>query len=87
MDTQNSLSVIESELSSALTEALVSTGLVEAEKKGLINAKYTARMYTVTIIMCSQSTGTHILLSQGRIPPLKIVSRTRGDQLSGGYWS
>ena len=36
MATQNSLSVIESELLSALTEALVSTGLVEAEKRGLI---------------------------------------------------
>ena len=45
MATRNSLSlsVIESELSSALTEALVSTGLVEAEEERFDNAKYTTR--------------------------------------------
>ena len=54
MATRNSLSVIESELSSALTEALVSTGLVEAEEERFDNAKYRP-ICTVTIIMCSQS--------------------------------
>ena len=45
MATRNSLSlsVIESELSSALTEALVSTGLVEAEEERFDNVKYTTR--------------------------------------------
>ena len=51
MATRNSLSVIESELSSALTEALVSTGLVEAEEERFDNAKYTARMYSIIIIV------------------------------------
>ena len=46
MATRNSVSVIESELSSTLTEALVSTGLVEVEEERFDNAKYTARMYS-----------------------------------------
>ena len=47
MVTRNSVSIIESERSSALTEALVSTGLVEAEEERFDNAKYTTRMYSL----------------------------------------
>ena len=71
MATQNSsLSVIERELSSALTKALVSTGLVEAEKKVLI-MQNTRPVCTVTIIMCSQSTGicAHTAVAGQDVPP------------------
>ena len=55
--------------------------LLKQRNKGLI-MQNTRPVCTVTIIMCSQSTGMHIPMSQDTMSPLKIVPRTRGPRTS-----